>query len=299
MSQTTPPPASAVRKLPVGATVLETYGRVLGKPGLLLRAVAAPFLLSVLLASVILVGRLQSPLVTLLFVLGFLPYALFGVAWHRVTLLGPVAGRPSLVSLWRRRHWRFLGYMVAVTLISYSVIMAAITFAINVTAPGDGEIFDAFRGGLLLAVLILAYLVTRLSFVFPAVAVDESYGLAHSWNHTRGQSIRLLSLLTLTALPLVALLGAIGWFFGDYILFGLRASALEVESPFKSDGYFTLAEDYSAENIIMFFTSECLIVALNYLLLAVLVSAISIAFRTCTGWVPAVSTPLAQIGVSD
>ncbi len=46
-------------------------------------------------------------------------------------------------------------------------------------------------------------------------------------------------------------------------------------------------QDFMAENAAAFILIQLIMVAVNYLLAALMVSAISIAFRSCSGWVPA------------
>ncbi len=116
MSQTTPP-SLAVRKLPVGATFAEAYSLVFARLGLLVTAAAVPYLISAVLTVVSFMAQSNWALAMLVAILGFVPYTIFGVSWHRLTLLGPSAGAPSVAPSWNRRHWRFLGYALAVTLI--------------------------------------------------------------------------------------------------------------------------------------------------------------------------------------
>ena len=122
MSQSTPPPA-AIRKLPIGETVGAAYATVFTQFGLFLKAAFAPFLISAVIACFAVYAQTKPLLFFGLALLGFVPYTLFGVAWHRLTLLGPIAGTPSVAPSWQRRHWRFLGYAFAVILIVYFVIV--------------------------------------------------------------------------------------------------------------------------------------------------------------------------------
>jgi len=115
----------------------------------------------------------------------------------------------------------------------------------------------------------------RLSFVFPAVAVDEAYRLKHSWTHTKGQGLRLLGALFLTAIPVLALAWVVSALFG----------VLPFAEPEAQMGAVI------AENSVAIFVSQVVVVALNYVLMALVVSIISIAFRSCTGWVPALGGP--------
>jgi hypothetical protein len=281
MSQTTPPPA-ALRKLPVLETVLEAYRRVFGNLALVARAALFPFVLSMVLVAVSF-GAAESPLLTTLAViLGFLPYTIFGVAWHRVTLLGPVAGMPPLVPALAQRHWRFLGYLMAVTVIGYAVTAMVFSLALAVFRPVAMEMPLVWGIALIVGVLILAYVIVRLSFVFPAVAVDEAYRLKHSWTHTKGQGFRLLGAVIVTAVPMLVLLWPVSWLFGMFI-FSETAVPTDQGSALPE----AQMEAFIEQNLVAIFVSQVAIAVLNYLLMALLVSVISIAFRTCTGWVPA------------
>jgi hypothetical protein len=50
-------------------------------------------------------------------------------------------------------------------------------------------------------------------------------------------------------------------------------------------------QDFVAENAAPFIVFHLFMAAVGYLLTALMVSAISIAFRRCTGWVPAPGGP--------
>jgi hypothetical protein len=277
MSQTSPPPA-AIRKLPVVQTMFEAYGRVFGNPELLARAAAFPFCLSFFLVALAVLGRAQPVMAGLIAILGLAPYTIFGVTWHRVTLLGPQAGRPPLVVPWERRHWRFLGYLIAVTLISNGMAVTIMSVAV-IFAPQSAADQSLFALSMVAAIaFIMAYVAVRFCFVFPAVSVDEEYRLAHAWRHTKGQGLRLLAALLLTALPFVLLIWMVGLFF-DTLLFPADPGAMGT------------AEVPGAEPPVsapLLALSQIVIVALNYVLMALMLSAISISFRDCTGWVPGV-----------
>ncbi len=290
MSQTTPPPA-ALRKLAVLQTLSEAYGRVLTNLPLLARAALVPFLLSLALVAASFAAAESLPLTTLIMVLGFVPYTIFGIAWHRVTLLGPAAGAPPLVPAWRQRHWRFLGYLAAVTLIGYGVTVMVFSIAFTVVQPGAEIGPRAWSVVLVTGALILAYVMMRLSFVFPAVAVDEAYRLRHSWTHTKGQGLRLLGALLLTAIPMLALVWVVSALFGAFLFTEPAAPAGQGSTAPTAQ-----REAFLAENSIAIFVSQMVMAALNYVLMALVVSVISIAFRSCTGWVPALGGALASNG---
>jgi len=283
MSDTTPP-REALRKLPVIQTVREAYVRVFRNPRLVARASLMPFSLSVALIALGFSVPVTSSLGILSAILGLLPYTFFGVAWHRLTLLGPVAGAPPLLPAWRQRHWRFLGYLLAVMLIGYAAIAMVFSLAFAVVQP-EIEAMSAGLGLMIFAgTAILAFIMARLSFVFPAVSVDESYRLRHAWTHTKGQGLRLIGATLLAAAPMVALIWAVSGILG----------ALLISAPAAVPGQDGLPPEARAQafvdaNLGALMLTQAVGAAINYVLMALMVSVISIAFRTCTGWVPAAS----------
>lgn len=295
MSQTTPPPASAIRKLRIGATFAEAYSLVFSRLDLVLKAAAVPYLITMGLAVLSL--KTQSDpnpwLGVLVAILGFLPYTLFGVAWHRLTLLGPNGGTPHAAPSWNRRHWRFLGYAVAVTAIGYGLILGVTLLSVLFALPMSGSgVFASESPALYLFISVAAviggggflYLMARYSFVFPAVAVDEAYGLGDTWNHTRGQGFRLLGLLILTTLPALAVSWILGMILGLFMAGGVNMMTGAT------------AEGFVEENFIQLVIFNAITNVPGYLFFAAMISAISIAFRRCTGWVPASSGGLTTGG---
>ncbi len=285
----TPPPL-AIRKLPVGATFAEAYNLVFGRLGLLVRAAVFPYLISTLLAVLSLTAPSNWALTALVVILGFVPYTIFGVSWHRLTLLGPSAGAPSVTPAWDRRHSRFLGYALAVTLIGYALSIVIVLSGVLLAVPLGGSavlVLVVVVGGS----IVFFYMMMRLSFVFPAVAVDEAYRLAHAWTHTRGQGFRLIGLMILTAVPMVAVSWALGGILGLVFLGDLTMPTGTEGAPPEA-----VMQDFAAGNTASFIVVQLIMVAFNYLLTAVMVAAISIAFRSCTGWVPAAGGALASNG---
>lgn len=275
------PPSAALRKLAVLATAKEAYARVFGNPRLVARASLAPFCLSLALIALGFTVPLVSALGYLIGMLSLLPYTFFGVAWHRLTLLGPVAGAPSLMPAWVPRHWRFLGYLLATMLIGSAA--TAVVFSIGLMAiRPEADSLPAFAGLMPLAgFTIVAYVMIRLSFVFPAVSVDESYRLRHAWTHTKGQGLRLLGATMIAAAPMVALVWGVNAVLGAALFAGPEPGG---------DGLPAVAqmEAFIEANLGALLLTQIITTAINYVLMALMVSVISIAFRSCTGWVPAV-----------
>ncbi len=286
MSQTVPPPASATHQLRIGATFSESHSLVFNRLGSLLKAAAIPYLMTMVLTVFVAMAQSNPGLVLLTTILLVVPYTLFGVAWHRLTLLGPGASALRVTPIWKRHHWRFLGYALVVTVIGSGLLMGLVLLGALIALPMSmsGTFSSESAGSLFLIVAAAAiaalgfvYLLVRLSFVFPAVAVGEAYGLKHAWTHTRGQGFRLVGLVILTALPI----SFVSWLLQlvlSFLVFGRTIfPAATGDSPDA-----TVAEKF-VPLIVLHGTSNLF----NYLLTAVVVTAISIAFRSCSGWVPA------------
>lgn len=287
MSQAAPPP-SAIGPIPVGETMREAYLAVFSSLPLLLRAAALPFLLSLVILTLAFMTGQSAILSFVLMIAGFVPYTLFGVAWHRLTLLGPAHGAPATFPSWRPRHLRFLGYvMVATALVYVATIPATIMLAWVEHQAGAAHGASVFMIVVALAAVFgLLYVLLRFSFVFPAVAVDERYTLANSWAHTRGQALRLFATLTATALPMLVLIWAVGAVFGRLLLPELGPAG----QGGKTSPEAAFQQAFS-DNAGAFIAAQLILAALNYILMALVVSALSIAFRTATGWVPAAAVP--------
>ncbi len=290
MSQSSPPPA-AVSRLPVLRTVRQAYGIVLGQPGLLARAIAAPFLLSILIAGLT-IAMPAYPLVSfILAIAGLVPYAIFGVAWCRLTLLGPDAGRPALIPSWAPRHWRYFGYLVALAIIAFGLVVPPLligTFqALMAAGAADSNAaMAAFLLGEIAVIIAVVYLTARLSFVFPAAAAGEIYTWRHAWTHTRGQGLRLLGTIVLSMVPAVTVLWVIAQALGIFALPEIDPTAV----PDGADPE-QVIKQYLADNAGRLVTAQIAMTAMSYLVMAVAMSAISIAFRVSTGWIPATAMP--------
>lgn len=262
------PPPRAVQDLPVGDTVKAAYRGVFGRFAELVRVALVPIAVSFLLLRLQAAVRDSPALAILAELLLLLPYTLFAVAWHRVVLLGPAQPPAPVVPVWHKRHWRFLGYMLIVTAISYgfSLLYAPLAAPLMTegSAIGAGELL------LLMCILLLAtYVTLRLSFVFPAVAVDESYRFADSWRHTRDQGLRLMAAMFLALIP--AVLG---------LLTMLRFLVA-----------FATAVWGAAEPGALGPVGQAVELVLQYLVIALSLGVLSNAFRICTGWVPDLPGP--------
>jgi hypothetical protein len=243
------PPSGAVAPLPLWATAAQGYRLVAGNLGTLARVAALPFVLFVVINAT---ATHFGPLVySLVWEFGVeLPWTLMAVAWLRVLLLGPASADAVFFPRLRQRHLRFLGYALML-----SALHLPLTFFAD---PADALALEGTQRTIVYwaLYLLILYLSLRLSFVYAAVAVDETYSLAVAWRHTRGISFALFIVVGLGAM--------LPWLLFSWLL----GQAIEADPGTA----FALGMLWHAA----LWVPEALYLAI-----------IAIAFRTCTGWVPA------------
>jgi hypothetical protein len=291
----TEPPAAARGKLPVLGTFKETYRAVFSEHlGDLPKASAVPFLLALVFTAAymavnlqdlsdVLAGNDPSPegatgslLNLVLLPISFVPYVIFAVAWHRLLLLGPGDAPATLVPSWKGCHWKYLWYGILVTIIVYGLLVVVLIPVIAIAAfsgmgyPGTtGLSWVAITSFLAIALFIclLPYLYARWCLAFPAIAVDERFGLRDSWRLSRGQGWRIVAAAVLVVLPfVVALIIA-----GQLVAGSLIAAAATA--------------DLSTIMTSLFVTS-LVNMAVGFVVMALIVTMVTVAFRTLTGWIP-------------
>lgn len=249
------PPSGAVAPLPLLPTVLEAYRLVFGNVATLAKVTVLPFVLQFLITTLAsLLGPLEYRLV---WEFGAeLPWTLMAVAWVRFLLLGPTSGDVVVFPRLRARHGRFLCYALLL-----SVLNLPLTFFHYLSgALGlDGAEATIAYWALFMP---LFYLGLRFAFVYVTAAVDEPYSFAHAWRHTRGISFTLFAAIGLAA---VLPSEGISW------LLGLVSDS-----------------DSGAFVALLLWHANMWLVEALYLAFCV------IAFRTCTGWVPAPDHGLLQ-----
>ncbi|MGF1593250.1 MAG: hypothetical protein ACFCUW_08230 [Kiloniellaceae bacterium] len=277
MSAENQPPPQAVADLPVFQTLAAAFAAAFGQPVLLLRAAAGGLML-LAVASVIYLAMPNALTAMLAIFAPIAAYCHFGVNWYRIMLLGPEGVvRPAL--RWDRRHWLFFGYAVGLGTTLLIVFMVA-----SIVLP--------FLPGAVVAI-VLCYLAARCSFLFPTLAVEEPYSFALSWQHTKGQGLRLTSCLLLAAIPLSLAVSLIVSVLANAAMGEVVAALVDLQSnPDSSAANRNLAEALEALPPMALVSMKMIFEALNMVVLAVLFGIVALAFRTCTGWVPAPSSNL-------
>lgn len=291
MSANTQPPTQAVADLPVATTVLAAFASVVGQLGLVAQAAKGAILLMVaawLLSLVLPAGGIFT---LFLILVSFAATSHFGFNWCRVMLLGP-QGLPTRSLAWGELHWRFFGYGLLLFLIMLlsslpMTAIASIIAGILGLAAEPGSAGTRMFLAMLLIFAGMCYVLARLGFVFPAVAVEESYSLRHAWQHTAGQGLRMTAALFAAGLPialaqllltLLLLEGLLGVSLSE-MLQGASEPGAQPAVPEAAGG--------EGPSLVAALFFNLMAIALNFLSFAVLFSVLSLAFRTCTGWVPA------------
>lgn len=299
MSQNSPP-EQAVDNLPVWQSVRFAYASLFDNLRHLPAAMAVPLLLSMGLGLFFLersLEAMQNPeagdqfLSLVVGLAAYIPFIIFGIAWYRLLLLGPEKAAPALLPPWRVRHWKVLGYTIALMLmfiaamailVAVCLVLIAAVVGLDSGAVGAGNTMSGPMAlGMVLTILggmlIILWVALRFSFIFPALSVDEDYGLAHAWRHSKGQGFRLLGASILTTLPVVA----IGILLNKLLQISTGASDLMVPGEPQD-----LEEFLQSDSLQQYFLSMTIAGnLLNYFWLALMVGLIAYAFRTCSGWV--------------
>jgi hypothetical protein len=279
------PPPQVLCDFPVLQGVMESYRRSFAHLQYFLVAALIPAVLSLGIAVVSLRTTINfandpengsSFAVVLLVLLAYVPYVIFAVAWFRLALLGEEVARPMLFTGWYRRHWRFLRLILAMLLLTmlvgalgglvFSVLLFGLGGVFSEMLQDENTAIFLFGVAGVIVGLVAGIVVLRMSFVFPAVSVDEDYKMAMSWRHTKGQGWRLLCALTLAATP---------FFLLSVLLNGLLGVPLDIGGG-EPVGFGA-----------GFYLMQAINVILGYMLTAVSIELISLAFRICTGWIPA------------
>lgn len=269
MSSSSIPPETPVATLPVIASVRQAYQLVFLNLWAIPAAVFLPvvfYLTWYLLIKYTSIGshaggvgqQISAAQVLLAFIVLFMQMfaaSLLYVAWHRLVLLGPVAGRPRFLYPIRRRHIRFFGYFLLVTFL--------ITLAIALLMLALGSFLPSWGVALVIPGTYMM-LMLKFYFVFPAISVDEEYGLKNAWRQSHGWEPRLIAGFLLCILPSLLLALALNW--GTYAQLFTTGQAEMTPNPVLID---------------------VLVAVFSILNTLVAVSFLSLAFKTCTGWYPA------------
>ncbi|MCP4330407.1 MAG: hypothetical protein GY791_18445 [Alphaproteobacteria bacterium] len=264
MTLSSTPPA-APRSLPVGRTVATIYRTLLDLAPQFPRIVVLPIALSTMLGVFDALLGLDPILSTLIFLIpGNIVYTLFAVAWHRLTLIGAEAAH---VASWDRCHTTFFVYALVLSLLDFVFLLPGI---VGPDGTDSAEIAMLVLLWTFALMPLTLFLLVRLSFVFPAAAVGESFGFADSWRTTRGRFWRISAISILVGLPFI--IAIMAFMAADPTVFdGAAGEEIRAAPPLSLGVIFEQAIGALA----------------GYAFIATAVTGLSITFRTCTGWIAA------------
>ena len=263
------PPQDAIAPFPVLPGITALYGTLFRHIQALVARLVLPTVIS---AVVLLLLTFQLPpfaAIVVWYLFLAVPFTLFGVSWLRLLLLEEETSPFAAFADFDARHRRLLKYNFLLSLITLPLVVLQywLDAGGEATAGADEAYAGAQSGDAVIdlvywaAYMPLFYVQLRLSFVLPAIAVDERYGFADSWRHTRSQSGQIF---------LVAVIAVLGpWLVWYY-------------SPSLSDD--------SLWQLFAFFFYHFSI----FLHQGAFFALMAIAFRTCTGWVPPANRSLVE-----
>lgn len=211
-----------------------------------------------------------------LLLLSLLPLSAFAVGWTRHCLFGPQEQAPTVAS-WTMREMRYFGATLKLLLVYSVCVFVVLLVAVSL----HGGRMPTSKSLVLIGVVLLftvGYVLTRLSLVLPAAAVDVRLDFVSSLRYSQSNGWRLFAVLIL--LLLLAFLGSL-----LVSTVAIRLLALVFATPFSIGP--TLVAKLVGE-------------IASYALMAPLLAAMALGFRQLTGWQPNGSVrPLSQRGADN
>ena len=136
-------------------------------------------------------------------------FTLFAVTCHRIVLLGNTEVPKYGIFSWSKRETRFLGWTIVGYLFFTLITMFVGVFVIPIiTLDSSTELTYVIS----LAILVPGgYVLSRLSILFPATAVDERPNLKWAWNITSGNGWKLFLIVALLPQLVSAIYVFVDW----------------------------------------------------------------------------------------
>ncbi|WP_085906534.1 hypothetical protein [Kiloniella majae] len=280
------PPEQAVHDIPVKTVSSLAIKTVMGNLPALVQMALFPFLLSALITALSIPSLGNALSSWILSILAYIPHTLFTVAWHRRTLLNLQAPESTSITSWNRVHWQFLLKIIILLAIFYGMSLIGTLPVLTIGAAIPALVPFLFLG----LIVVMLYVVARLSFILPATAVGEKYTLDTSWKHTDKQGWRIVAAFLMLTIPFGLLMLLIAMFAFGSLFTGMPTT------PEDAANFNILS--FIQNNGPAFFFLQLIILAVTYLPTAAVISMLSIAFKGCTGWVPEASSSSADEEVS-
>ena len=284
-TQAQPESENDTDRLPIWSTIGRSYGIVFRNLGVFLALALLPIALTLIVqeTSREIVGYLDWPKrVRLLLEEPFrwLFWTVFAVAWHRYVLLGQ---RDTTAWIQFRVGWREIRYLCYSAVVSIPLLGARVPTMVLIHNLQEFSAWTALMLSLIALMIIGLGIVVliRFSFIFPSVSVDRPTGFHRSWKETRSSGWRIFGTTFLASIPI----GVVDRLLREVTL------AMEPGVAMLGGGYF--------DNLLGRWMLATLVTQLifTFLFVAVLVSALSLAFRDRTKWAPGEVSPATALAM--
>ncbi len=119
---------------------------------------------------------------------------MLAVAVHRVLLLdqGSVSSSSGLL-FWTPRENRYFGRLLSLLVIAFflsRLTVRVLEYGLDRGFPDPWELMSAYSAPFF--AIVSVYVLSRLSLILPATAIDEHRNFSWAWQHSRGHGWRLL-----------------------------------------------------------------------------------------------------------
>ncbi len=261
-------------RLPVWLTIRQSYGIVFRNLGVFMALALLPIVLTFTIQEISreLVIHWEWPRrVRLLLEEPFrwLFWTVFAVAWHRYALLGQ---RDTTAWIQFRVGWREIRYLFYSAVVAIPLLGARVPTMMLIQNLQELSAATALWLSLMALMAIGLGLVAliRFSFIFPSVSVERPTGFRRAWKETSGAGWRIFWVTFLASIPI----GVIDRLLREVTL------AMEPAVTRLGGGY--------SDNMLgrWMLGTQLAQLIFTFLFTAILVSALSLAFKDRTKWAP-------------
>tara|TARA_A100001037_G_scaffold301967_1_gene332568 strand:- start:763 stop:1611 length:849 start_codon:yes stop_codon:yes gene_type:complete len=261
-------------RLPVWLTICQSYGIVFRNLGVFMALALLPIVLTFTIQEISreLVIHWEWPRrVRLLLEEPFrwLFWTVFAVAWHRYALLGQ---RDTTAWIQFRVGWREIRYLFYSAVVAIPLLGARVPTMVLIQNLQELSAATALWLSLmaLMAIGLGLVVLIRFSFIFPSVSVERPTGFRRAWKETSGAGWRIFWVTFLASIPI----GVIDRLLREVTL------AMEPAVTRLGGGYF--------DNMLSrwMLGTQLAQLIFTFLFTAILVSALSLAFKDRTKWAP-------------
>ncbi|MCP3675624.1 MAG: hypothetical protein GY829_14300 [Gammaproteobacteria bacterium] len=142
----------------------------------LIKSLLVPFVLLAIITTLAFLPNIDSNSALAIEMLQWLPLTLIAITTHKVILEGPNSVPIWGINRFGAREFRFMGYEVLVVIVALPVLVFY---------------FIPHLGGFL-SMTAIAYIIGRLSLVFPSIAIGADVSLKESWVATKNYQLMMI-----------------------------------------------------------------------------------------------------------